>query len=428
MDTPQNIMPPVRTVSEVVALMKGCLEREFASVDIEAEISNVRTYPSRHIYFALKDSGAQLSAVLFARVPCDCRAMLADGRRVKVRGRVSIYPQRGECQFIVTRIKIAGEGELMAKYLALKARLEAEGLFAKSRKRPLPAVPRRIGIVTSPAGAVVHDMFRVLSRRFANLELRIFPAQVQGADAPPSLVAGIGYFSRSTDWRADVVIIARGGGSFEDLFCFNDETLVRAIAASSIPVISAVGHETDFTLCDFAADIRAGTPSIAAEIAVPLLSDMRERISRADASLAESLRRSLDASAQHLDRLASSLAPALRSALQLASHRIDRCSAAMASSLKAAAASSSLKLSSLAKRLDAAAAVSIERAAARLDKTSSRLALLSPYSVLERGYSLTTDSSGAVVRDAASLEIGSRIVTRLAKGSFTATVEETRRA
>ena len=273
-------MPPVLTVSQLVSEIKSSLEHSFRTVDLEAEISNWRPYPSGHCYFSLKDSGAQISAVLFASVPCDCRDRLCDGRRVKVRAQVTLYPQRGDLQLKILRIKVAGEGELMAQYLALKAKLEAEGLFDRSRKRPLPPMPRRIGLVTSPAGAVVHDMCRVLTRRFRNLEIRLFPAQVQGVDAPRSLIAGLAYFNSLFDdpdeaaWRPDLVIVARGGGSFEDLFCFNDEGLVRAIAASRAPVISAVGHETDYTLCDFAADKRAGTPSIAAETAVPELASV----------------------------------------------------------------------------------------------------------------------------------------------------------
>ena len=410
-------MPPVYSVSQVVAMMKGCLEKAFPSIDIEAEISNWRRYPSGHCYFALKDAGAQLSCVLFARVPCDCRDALADGRRVKVRGRLSVYPQRGECQFIVMRIKLAGEGELMAKYLALKAKLEAEGLFARERKRPLPKYPRRIAIVTSPAGAVIHDMCGVLTRRFPNLEIRLFPAQVQGADAPRSLVAGVAYFSDLTrEWRPDLLIVARGGGSFEDLFCFNDEGLVRAIAACPVPVISAVGHETDFTLCDFAADVRAGTPSIAAEIAVPVLAELKRRILTARDTLAERLRSRADASAQHLDRLSDALAAAMRIRLERAQARIDANSRALAASLRNAADAANVRLSHLSGRLPRAMALALERAQARLDRDSSRLQLLSPYAVLARGYSLTTDADGRVVKDAASVAPGAVITTRLMKG------------
>ncbi len=411
-------MPTVYSVSQVVAMMKTCLEARFPSIDIEAEISNWRRYPSGHCYFALKDAGAQLGAVLFARVPCDCRDALCDGRRVKVRGRLSVYPQRGECQFVVLRIRLAGEGELMAKYLALKAKLEAEGLFARGRKRPLPKFPRRIAIVTSPAGAVIHDMCGVMSRRFPNLEIRLFPAQVQGADAPRSLVAGVTYFSEpGRDWKPDLLIVARGGGSFEDLFCFNDESLVRAIARCPVPVISAVGHETDFTLCDFVADVRAGTPSIAAEIAVPLLGDVRRRLADASAAMSERLRNRVDAAAQHLDRLSGSLAAAMRSRLERSRLLVEANGRSLAAALRTAAETASMRLGHLAERLPRSLALACERAASRLERDRARLELLSPYAVLKRGYSLTTDASGNVVRDAAALAPGDRISTRLANGA-----------
>ena len=420
-------MPPVYSVSQVVAMMKTCLESKFPSIDIEAEISNWRRYPSGHCYFALKDDGAQLNSVLFARVPCDCRDALADGRRVKVRGRISVYPQRGECQFVVLRIKLAGEGELMAKYLALKAKLEAEGLFARERKRPLPKYPRRIAVVTSPAGAVIHDMCGVLTRRFPNLEIRLFPAQVQGADAPRSLIAGVTYFSDLTrDWIPDLLIVARGGGSFEDLFCFNDEGLVRAIAACPIPVISAVGHETDFTLCDFVADVRAGTPSIAAEIAVPVLDDICRRLAAAAETLAERLRSRADAAAQHLDRLSDALVAAMRSRLERASMHIDAQARSLSSSLRNAAETANVRLAHLSDRLPRALELALERAESRLERDRSRLELLSPYAVLKRGYSLTTDSAGNVVKDASSLAADDVITTRLMNGFVDSRVIATR--
>lgn len=409
-------MPPVYTVSQVVAMMKSRLEHDFAAIDIEAEISNWRVYPSGHAYFALKDAGAQLNAVLFARVPCNCRDRLGDGRRVKVRGQVTIYPQRGECQLKVLRIKIAGEGELMARYLALKAKLEEEGLFDKARKKPLPSYPRRIALVTSPAGAVVHDMCRVLTRRFRNLEITLYPAKVQGADAPPELIAGIAYFSRLA--RHDVIIVARGGGSFEDLFCFNDEGLVRAIAACPIPVVSAVGHETDFTLCDFVADVRAGTPSIAAELVVPVLADVLRQLDEDMASLTVALRARGENAAQHLDRLSEALAAALRARLARATLGLDAHARSLASSLRGALARANLRLENVLDRLPRAVALAQERAAERLDKARGHLELLSPYAVLERGYSLTTDSAGDVVRDAAAVAEGETVTTRLMRGTI----------
>ena len=279
------------TVSSLTDRIKRSLEPQFAKIYVEAEISGWRRHSSGHCYFTLKDSGAQISAVMFASAyeRCRAKASLADGAKVLVYANVSVYPPQGKYQLVVLAAKPVGDGDLMQRYLELKAKLEAEGLFDKSRKRPLPFMPRRIAIVTSESGAVIHDMCNVVSRRFPNVAIRLYPAQVQGAEAPAAIIAGIEYFNTASvlaGWVPDLLIVARGGGSFEDLFCFNDEALVRAVAASKIPVISAVGHETDFTLCDFAADVRAGTPSIAAEIAVPLLSEISSRLESASRQMA----------------------------------------------------------------------------------------------------------------------------------------------
>lgn len=412
-------MPTVYTVSQVVAMVKGCLERTFPFIDIEAEISNWRQYASGHSYFVLKDSGAQLNAVLFAGVPCDCRASLGDGRRVKVRGQLTMYTQRGECQFKVLRIRLAGEGELMAQFLALRAKLDAEGLFAQSRKRELPKFPRRIGLVTSPSGAVVHDMCRVLLRRFPNLHITIFPTLVQGSEAAASIV---GALRRAAGMPLDLVIVARGGGSFEDLFCFNDERLVRELAAFPVPVISAVGHETDFTLCDFVADMRAGTPSIAAEIAVPVMADITTRLDGVAQRMKRALQSRSDGIEQHLDRISGALGSSLRSRLAAVEAELAAASRTLAASLRGATGTAAARLQAIAAALPRAAALSCERASRRLDADASKLSLLSPYSVLQRGYSLTTDAAGNVVREAAKLAEGEIIHTRLMDGSVTSIV------
>ncbi|MBQ6140074.1 MAG: exodeoxyribonuclease VII large subunit [Kiritimatiellae bacterium] len=366
------------TVSSLTMELKSVIERGYTRIYVEGEISGWRPYPSGHVYFTLKDGGAQIQAVMFKSnfERCRARASLRDGAKVLVYANATIYPQRGNYQLVVLAAKPVGEGDLMQRYLMLKAKLEAEGLFSQERKRPLPFMPRRIAIVTSPAGAVVHDMCRVLMRRFPALEIRIFPAQVQGADAPRSVIAGLEYFNGlkpgDGEFVPDVIIVARGGGSFEDLFCFSDEALVRAVAASRVPVISAVGHETDFTLCDFAADVRAGTPSIAAEIAVPEMSELRRRLDRLLAAVASAVRGKYEWLAQRLDHLHDGLSAALRESLS--------------------DAGSTLRL------------------------LSEKLALLSPYAVLERGYSLTTDASGRVVKCAADAPVGAKVTTRLASG------------
>ena len=238
---------PEFTVSSLTSALKRTIEGGFSKVVVEGEVSGWRRYPSGHCYFTLKDEGAQISAVMFAgqyESSCNRHPELADGlkdgAKIKVYGNVTVYPPRGNYQIVVLSAMLAGLGDLMQRYLALKAKLEGEGLFDPARKRPLPPMPRRIGIVTSEAGAVIHDMCTVLTRRFPNLEIRLFPAQVQGADAPRTIIAGIEYFNREDcDFKPDVLIVARGGGSFEDLFCFNDEALVRAVVASKVPTISA---------------------------------------------------------------------------------------------------------------------------------------------------------------------------------------------
>ena len=411
-------IPKPYSVSSLTAELKATLEAKWTRIYVEAEISGWRLYPSGHAYFTLKDSGAQISAVMFASslARCKVKDALKDGAKVLVYGNVSVYAPRGNYQLMVLAAKLVGEGDLMQKYLELKAKLEKEGLFSAARKRKPPFLPRRIGIVTSEAGAVIHDMCTVLTRRFPALEIRLYPCLVQGEGAPATIIAGIRHFNSSGDrnvaapagetagvgaatflsphWKADLIIVARGGGSFEDLFCFNDEALVREVAASTIPTISAVGHETDFTLCDFAADVRAGTPSIAAEIAVPLLSDLRVQ----------------------LETRNSQLATALRAKGEFFAQRVDQLSDALASSLTIAQANAERRLARVMPRLAPALKLHMQRAESRLQKAEAQLKAYSPYGVLERGYSLTTAADGSVVRDAKGVKAGDRLTTRLAKG------------
>ena len=397
------------TVSSLTAELKAALEAKYARIYVEAEISGWRLYPSGHAYFTLKDSGAQISAVMFASSLARCKAAagLKDGAKVLVYGNVSVYAPRGNYQLVVLAAKLIGEGDLMQKYLELKAKLEKEGLFDAARKRPLPFLPRRIGIVTSEAGAVIHDMCTVLTRRFPALEIRLYPCLVQGAEAPRTIIEGIRYFNSNTQtlnnpntWVPDLLIIARGGGSFEDLFCFNDEALVREVAASKIPTISAVGHETDFTLCDFAADKRAGTPSIAAEIAVPVLSDLTSQLSTLNSQLSTSLRSRGEFFAQRVDQLSDALVSSLTIAQSNAERRLER----------------------VCPRLLPALRLHLQRVESRLQKAEAQLKAYSPYGVLERGYSLTTAADGSVVKDAATLKAGDVLTTRLAKGAVESVV------
>ena len=402
-------------VSELTGEIKSLLEGKLSKIYVEAEISGWKLYPSGHAYFSLKDAGATIGCVMFASALSRCKARdsLADGAKVLVYANVSVYPPKGNYQLVVLAAKLSGVGDLMQRYLELKARLEKEGLFDPSKKRALPFLPRRIGIVTSEAGAVIHDMCTVMTRRFPQVEIRLYPSLVQGDAAPATLVAGIEYFNRMTGaaggngnaaWNADIIIIARGGGSFEDLFCFNDESLVRAVACSRIPVISAVGHETDYTLCDFAADRRAGTPSIAAEIAVPVLSELVDRLETCGSRLASALRNRGDFLSQRLDHLGASLASSLSLASSRAAQRLERADA----------------------RLQPAIDRNFRDCSAKLGKLAAELALLSPYGVLERGYAIATDERGAILRDASSLAEGDGISVRLARGIVSAEVRKLR--
>ena len=371
------------SVTLLSAELKSAVERRFPRVFVSGEISGWKVYPSGHAYFTLKDDGAQISAVMFrsSLERCKSAAALKEGAKVLVYAGATFYPQRGNCQLVVYAAKMEGEGDLMRRYLELKAKLEAEGLFDRSRKRKIPFMPRRIGIVTSPSGAVIHDMCRVMSRRFPYVEIRLFPAVVQGDAAPASLVAGLEYFAaearRDGGWKAEVVIVGRGGGSFEDLFSFNDESLARAVAASPIPVISAVGHETDFTLCDFAADLRAGTPSMAAELAVPVAADILRRIASSRSSIASSLRGIYENGAQKIDYSVERMARALST--MVAGFESD------------------------------------------MRTLGAKISLLSPYSVLERGYSITIDAQGKAVTSAAAVKKGDILRTRLSRGEIVST-------
>ena len=388
-------MPHVWKVSELTRHLRQLLETQYATIDLEGEVSGAKRYPSGHFYFTLKDADAQLSAVMFKGYyeACAAKDGIRDGARLKVRGKLSVGG-RSQYQLIVQRARLLGEGELMQRYLELKAKLEGEGLFAPARKRPIPFLPHRIGVVTSPAGAVVHDICRVLMRRNPHLEIRIFPSAVQGASAPASVMAGLNYFN--SEWKADVIIFGRGGGSYEDLFCFNDEALVRCVAGSSVPTIASIGHETDFTLCDFAADLRAGTPSMAAELAVPVHADLARKLKTATARLVSALRGKYEWYAQRVDVLGDDLKGALTMPIAQTSTSLDRFGERMSAALKMRLLASETSL----KELD------------------TKLRLLSPYSVLDRGYSLTTDENGAVIRDSAQVSPGARIRTRLQKGDL----------
>ncbi len=418
-------LPPALTVSALTAGIKGLIESRYTRIYVEGEISGWRVYPSGHAYFTLKDAGAQIACVMFksSLERCAARRGLTDGAKVLVYANATVYPPRGNYQLVVLAAKLVGAGDLMRQYLELKARLEAEGLFDKAHKKPLPYLPRRIGLITSEAGAVVHDMCRVLTRRFPSLEIRLYPSLVQGKEAPAALIAGLRWFNNDKKWCADLLIIGRGGGSFEDLFCFNDEELVRAVAASKIPVISAVGHETDFTLCDFAADYRAGTPSMAAERAVPERRELVRRLRSLRDILRTTLRGVYERNAQRVDYLSSRLLPALRTRQERLEHTLQRLTAALTPSLEKSLIVVDHRLSKEKDALNAAIKDYLREKKVKVDSLAAKIALLSPYAVLERGYSLTTNAAGEVVRSATAVTKGETIHTRLAAGEIRSIVE-----
>ncbi len=387
---------------------------KLSDVWIEGEISGNKIYSSGHRYFALKDANATISCVLFAFNVGNCddgfRAALrqsessVDGLKVQAQGELDLNMSRGQYSFKVKRLRIAGVGDKMAAFNALKAKLEAEGLNKLDHpnlRRPLPFLPHRIAIVTSPSGAVIHDMCTVLTRRFPNLEIRLFPVKVQGEGAVTEIVGGIEFFNMSA-WVPEVLIVGRGGGSVEDLWAFNEEPVVRAVAGSRIPVISAVGHESDTTLCDYVADLRAGTPSIAAERAVPVKAELMARVQELSARLEKAPQQAYESLVQHIDDLS----------FRLGAH------------LKEVAAVFERRLQRVALRLDPAMASAYQRAESRLKTAAAGLRHLSPYGVLERGYSITLNAAdGRVVRGVEGLAPGARLTTRLADGTATSVVE-----
>ena len=439
--------PPQRKVwkvGELVSNVRTHLERGFADIWVQGEISNYRPAESGHLYFTLKDGDAQLRIVMFRTQARLLRFKPENGMCVTARGRVTLYEVRGELQLQAEYLEPQGAGALQVAFEQLKAKLAAEGLFAQERKKPLPTLPRKIGIVTSPRGAAVQDMLNVLRRRHESVHIVIFPAQVQGDAAPAEVSAGVKYFNSSKS--VDVIIVARGGGSVEDLWAFNDEGLARAIAASVLPVISAVGHETDFTICDFVSDLRAPTPSAAAELVIRSKHDLAERVADLRKRAARAIRYQLLLSrnslsalaqqgtfarmrdliarrAQRVDELVFRLAEAERRHLRAYHRRLDQASARVrAHDLRAKLAAMRRDVQA---RTDALAAITrnlLLQRRGRLDRLAGQLEALSPVAILDRGYALVFDRNGNLVKDAAQLSRGDAIRARVATGEFSAEV------
>jgi exodeoxyribonuclease VII large subunit len=440
-------VPPKRkiwNVGELVSNVRTHLERGFADIWVQGEISNYKPADSGHLYFTLKDGDAQLRVVVWRTQSRLLRFKPENGMCVTARGRVTLYEVRGEMQFQAEYLEPQGAGALQVAFEQLKAKLGAEGLFATERKKPLPVLPRKIGIVTSPRGAAIQDMLNVLRRRHESVHILIFPAQVQGDAAPTEVSAGIRYFNNSKS--VDVIVVARGGGSVEDLWAFNNEGLARVIAASAIPIISAVGHETDFTICDFVADLRAPTPSAAAELVIRSKHDLSERVSNLRTRAARAMRYQLllsrnalnalaqqgafaqmrDAIArrgQRVDELVFRLAEAHRRQLHSYHRRLDIASARVrAHDLRTKLAAMQNQVAAKSDALASAARNLLLRNRGRLQGLRGQLEALSPLAILERGYALVFDSKGVLIKDAALVSQGEVVRTRLAHGEFRAEV------
>ena len=437
-------------VGELVGQVRELVEQEFGDVWVEGEISNYRPAPSGHLYFTLKDADAQLPIVLFRRQAMLLRFRPEDGLHVLVRGRVSVYEQRGQMQLVAETMEPVGAGSLQLAFEQLKERLKAEGLFDAANKRPLPAFPRTVGIVTSPTGAVIRDFLNIVARRHSGLSVLLFPVSVQGDSAPAEIETALAQLNAASlgDSRlVDVIVLARGGGSLEDLGAFNSERVARAIAASRLPVVSAIGHETDFTIADFAADLRAPTPSAAAELITEAqhkiaehlanqahrleraarfqLLQARQRLTRLPISRGESrISALLRRSAQRLDDLTFRQESALAGQLRQQQMQVGELTAAvLRHDPRQALAQARERLQACRTHLDRSLERFVHASAATLGALDARLHTLSPLAVLDRGYALVLDAAGSLVRSTAQLNPGDQLTTRLADGAFTSRVE-----
>src|SRR6266850_2509937 len=444
-----HFRPPERrvwTVRALVAAVRTQLEREYSDCWVEGEISNLRNPNSGHLYFTLKEESAQIRVVMFRSSAKLLRFRPENGLHVTVRGRITVYEDRGELQISAEFMEPQGAGALQLAFEQLKARLDSEGLFDPSRKRPIPPLPHRIGIITSPQGAAVRDILNILARRHHSASVLIYPAQVQGESAPIEVTAGLHYLNRTR--VVEVIIIARGGGSAEDLAAFNHEGLARAVAASKIPVISAIGHETDFTIVDFVADLRAPTPSAAAELVIRSRQEVEEQTEALRQRLTRVMRYRLLIGRQALTELARH--GAFARMMELINqrqqkfddllYRLERSQRQMLEQQRrrwesAAAAVRHYDvrrmLSGIGKELDAriaAMAAATRRLLlqrrSRLEQLSGQIEALSPLAILERGYALVFDSSGRLLKDAEQVGPGDEILARLLRGTVTAVVKK----
>jgi len=434
----------ILTVAELTRAIRGTLETKFGAVWVQGEISNYKLHPSGHQYFTLKDQRAAIDCVIFRNtLPTDARP-ISDGAQVQVYGNVSVFEARGQYQLSVQILQTRGAGLLQAKFEALKRKLEVEGLFDPARKRPLPKFPKRIAIVTSPSGAAIRDMLNILRRRAPNVAVIISPVRVQGIGAAAEIATAINELTAQEGaWGPiDVIVIARGGGSIEDLWEFNEEIVARAIFTSAIPVVSAVGHEIDFTIADFVADLRAPTPSAAAELIVSDSADLSRRVNELANCLQKCLRNFLLQSQTRLRFLSErTLARELMQRMRDAQQKLDLIAELLRRRLKLCVVDARAALSSqaqslkshdpkrelvvrrnnmidLRRRFTGQAPRLLQNAQQRFHRAESILRVLGPEATLRRGYSITTDAGGKVIQTIAAVRRGTRIKTRVADGTF----------
>ncbi|MBS3897018.1 exodeoxyribonuclease VII large subunit [Silanimonas sp.] len=400
MSAPAPTGRPALRPAQLNALARDLLEGSFPAIWVEGELSGLARPGSGHLYFILKDERAQVRCALFKPKAQGLRFVPRDGMQVLVRGRLTLYEPRGDYQLVLEQMEETGEGALRRAFEALKAKLAAEGLFASERKRALPRFVRRLGVLSSPSGAVIRDIQSVLARRWPLLEVDLLPVPVQGASAAAAIVQMLR--AAAAAGRHDVLLLARGGGSLEDLWCFNDEAVVRAIAASPVPVVAAIGHEVDVTLSDFAADLRAPTPSAAAELLVPDRVAMQARLAQARAQMTRQLDRQLERHRQRIDQLG------LRLQATRPQQRLER---------------QREQLVQLAARRDQALLGLLERRRARLRELGRGLHVSSPLATLERGYAILQRRDGQAVRRGSEIEAGEVLRARLAEGELCLRVE-----
>src|SRR5256885_6790030 len=411
----------VFTVGELTRQIRGTLETKFSAVWVQGEISNYKLHPSGHQYFTLKDQCAQVSCVIWRDTIAPPRQPLVDGSQVQVYGTVTVFEARGQYQVNVQILQPRGVGVLQAKFEALKRKLQAEGLFAPERKRPLPKFPRRIGIVTSPSGAAIRDMLNVLRRRAPWLQILINPVRVQGTGAAQEIAVAIRELATPNEaWRPlDLIVVTRGGGSIEDLWEFNEEIVARAIFHCAVPIISAVGHEIDFTICDFVADLRAPTPSAAAELIVPDIVDLRRHIDACARGVGRELINRMRDAQQGLDHAREILHRCLE-------HKIDNYRRGLSHALATLQARSPVRelmlrrnrFGDLQRRFTELPARALENSRHRFQKIEGILRVLGPDATLRRGYSITKNERGELIRTVATVRPKMKIKTRVSDGEF----------